>query len=52
MAEPKADVEAVVKELLQLLRFAAKTMEDPGLTCSSLQSKDIIQGTYAMKHQR
>ena len=51
MAKPKADVETVVKELLQLLRFATKTMEDPRLTRTSLQPKCIVQSPHAVKHQ-
>ena len=51
MAEPKADIETVVKELLQLLGFATKSVEDPRLMCTSFQPKDIIQSPHAMKHQ-
>lgn len=51
MAKTKTDVEAVVKELLKLLRFATKTMKDPRLACTSLQPKYIFHGPHTMKYQ-
>ena len=52
VTEAEADVEAVVEELLQLLRFAAEAMPDPRLLGAALQAEHIIEGADTVEDDR
>ncbi len=49
VAESETNVETMVEQLLQLLRFASETVPDPRLSCTAMQAQNVIDSANTVE---